>query len=92
MLEAFKLLYNKKGEKRTLYSLRHTYATFRLEDEVSVHLLAKQMGTSTQMIDQHYGQTRGRLVAPEITKSSSQRTIPTSLVDELYQDQSVEEE
>ena len=92
MLEAFKLLYDKNGEKRTLYSLRHTYATFRLEDEVSVHLLAKQMGTSTQMIDQHYGQTKGKMVAPELTKSSSQRTIPTSLVDELYQDTVIEEE
>lgn len=92
MLEAFQLLYDKNGEKRTLYSLRHTYATFRLEDEVSVHLLARQMGTSTQMIDQHYGQTRGIMVAPELTKSSSQRTIPTSLVDELYQEKVKEEE
>ena len=80
------------GGKRTIYSLRHFYATQRLQEEVSPYLLAKQMGTSTQMIDQHYGQTKGIMVAPEITKSSSQRTIPTSLVDELYQDTSVEEE
>lgn len=40
---------------RTLYSLRHTYATFALvKDKMSIHTLAKQMGTSTAMIEKHY--------------------------------------
>jgi integrase len=43
------------GKERVLYSLRHTYATIALErDKVPVHTLAKQMGTSVKMIEQHY--------------------------------------
>lgn len=45
---------DKHGDKRTLYSLRHTYATSKLMFGISIHVLAKQMGTSVQMIEQHY--------------------------------------
>jgi integrase len=43
-------------EKRTLYSLRHTYAHMSiLNESMDVYTLAKQMGTSVKMIEQHYG-------------------------------------
>lgn len=42
---------------RTIYSLRHFYATQRLEHETSPFLLAKQMGTSVEMLEKFYGQT-----------------------------------
>jgi hypothetical protein len=43
------------GKERVLYSLRHNYATVALEqDKVPVHSLAKQMGTSVKMNEQHY--------------------------------------
>jgi len=43
-------------EKRTLYSLRHTYAHFALlKERMDVYTLAKQMGTSVKMIEMHYG-------------------------------------
>jgi integrase len=43
-------------EKRTLYSLRHTYAHLSiLSESMDVYTLAKQMGTSVKMIEQHYG-------------------------------------
>ena len=43
------------NKKRVLYSLRHTYATLALtNDNVPIHTLAKQMGTSTTMIEKHY--------------------------------------
>lgn len=43
------------GDKRSFYSLRHTYATFRLTHEgTAIHTLAKHMGTSVQMIEKHY--------------------------------------
>jgi len=42
--------------KRSLYSLRHTYAHFSILNEtMDVYTLAKQMGTSVKMIEQHYG-------------------------------------
>jgi integrase len=43
-------------EKRSLYSLRHTYAHAAiLDDKMDVYTLAKQMGTSVKMIELHYG-------------------------------------
>ena len=45
----------KTGKERVFYSLRHTYATLALTyDSVPIHTLAKQMGTSVGMIEQHY--------------------------------------
>jgi len=42
-------------QRHVLYSLRHTYATMALtHDKVAIHTLAKQMGTSIVMIEQHY--------------------------------------
>lgn len=42
------------GKFRSLYSLRHTYATFALTEGIDIHTLAKQMGTSIAMIERHY--------------------------------------
>lgn len=47
----------RNGMARTIYSLRHFYATKRLENEASPFLLAKQMGTSIEMLEKFYGQT-----------------------------------
>jgi integrase len=40
--------------KRSLYSLRHTYITNQILDRVPLDILAKQVGTSIAMIEQHY--------------------------------------
>jgi integrase len=50
------------GKDRTLYSLRHTYATFALTRHgADIHALAKQMGTSVLMIERHYSHLTPRL-------------------------------
>jgi len=50
------------GQQRTLYSLRHTYATLALlNDGMDVHTLARQMGTSIMMIERHYSHLTPRL-------------------------------
>ena len=50
------------GQQRTLYSLRHTYATLALlNDGMDVHTLARQMGTSIAMIEKHYSHLTPRL-------------------------------
>lgn len=68
--QTFKLLMNqtglltcpRTGQDRTLYSLRHTYATFALlNDGMDVHTLAVQMGTSIGMIERHYSHLTPRL-------------------------------
>ena len=47
------------GKYRTLYSLRHTYATMRI-NEVPVYQLAVNMGTSVDMIERYYSHARTR--------------------------------
>jgi integrase len=49
------LLVSASGKRRSTYCFRHTYATFRLSEGVDVYFLSKQMGTSVQMIEDHYG-------------------------------------
>ena len=42
------------GKERSLYSLRHYYATQRLLENIPIHDLSEQMGTSVLMITKHY--------------------------------------
>jgi len=49
------LLKDANGHNRTLYSLRHTYATLELlRANTDIHTLAKQMGNSASVIERHY--------------------------------------
>lgn len=49
------LLNDVNGARRSLYSLRHTYATFQiLYGKLDLHTLAKNMGTSIAMLERHY--------------------------------------
>jgi integrase len=59
------------GNKRTIYSLRHTYATFRLQEGVHQFVLAKNMGTSVAMLEKHYGHTSNVASAAELTKGGN---------------------
>lgn len=60
------------GQRRTIYSLRHTYATFRLREGTHHFHLAQNLGTSVKMLEEYYGHVRSRDVAEELTKMSSQ--------------------
>lgn len=58
---------NAEGEQRTLYSLRHTYATLELiENKIDIHTLAKQMGNSAAMIERHYSKLTPTMVAEKL--------------------------
>ena len=46
-------------DRRTPYSMRHTYAAFSLAAGVGVFALARRMGTSVDMIDETYGHLVG---------------------------------
>lgn len=48
------LLNDSFGDPRTLYSLRHTYASRRRLEGISFDDLSVQMGTSVKMLEQHY--------------------------------------
>jgi integrase len=56
------------NQNRTLYSLRHTYATCALlNDGMDIHALAIQMGTSIGMIERHYSHLTPRLKKDMLT-------------------------
>lgn len=66
LLEKCDLRVSKSGEYRTIYSLRHTYATQRI-NEVSVYQLSVNMGTSVKMIEEFY--SHAKVKDPEFAKS-----------------------
>jgi integrase len=55
------------GSERTLYSLRHYFATQALLRGEQDHIVARWMGTSPQMIDRHYSKVKLRMKAAELT-------------------------
>lgn len=57
------------GRFRTIYSLRHTYATFRLHEGVNHYVLSRNMGTSVKMLEDYYGHTSNVTMSDELTKS-----------------------
>ena len=57
LLELAGLTIDSKGNRHTIYSLRHTYATLRLQHGTNVYWLKKNMGTTVDMIERHSGQT-----------------------------------
>lgn len=65
--------HDSRGRPRTLYSLRHTYATNSLQHKVNHYALAKNMGTSVAMIEQFYGHTSNVAAADELTKRVPRR-------------------
>ena len=73
-----------KGEKRSLYSLRHFYATQRLSEEVSPFLLGIQMDTSIEMLERFYGHVVTSIVANEVTKTKVNRDHPLLEVETDY--------
>jgi integrase len=65
-MEESGLLEDHTGRKRTLYSLRHTYATFALAEGIDIHTLARQMGTSVGMIERHYSKLTPMMSAEKL--------------------------
>ena len=55
LLAAIKLSENRDKEKYTLYSLRHFYAVMMIRRGIPVFDIARNMGTSVQIIEKYYG-------------------------------------
>ena len=69
------LQYDKDGNKRVPYSLRHTYVTMRLREGVNIYQLSNNIGSSVEMIENFYGKKRNKdpLNVTELTKSSMKK-------------------
>ena len=63
------LLKDADGQNRTLYSLRHTYATLELlRASTDIHTLAKQMGNSASVIERHYSKLTATMAADRLSR------------------------
>ena len=60
------LRWNHTNQSRTLYSLRHSYATIELLAETDIHTLARQMGTSVRMLEAHYSKLTATMAADKL--------------------------
>ena len=67
LLKKADLLKDRRDEVRTLYSLRHTYATFQILGGVDYHALSKNMGTSISMLEKHYSHLTPTFAAKQLT-------------------------
>lgn len=54
VLEACDLKTDREGNKRSAYSLRHTYICLRLLEGADIYQIAKNCRTSVEMIEKHY--------------------------------------
>ncbi|MEI9933248.1 MAG: tyrosine-type recombinase/integrase [Rhizomicrobium sp.] len=66
VLTKLKLLTDRWGKRRTVYSLRHFYCTQSLLSGVPIHVLAKNMGTSIAYIEKHYSHVLTLMQAKEL--------------------------
>ena len=61
------LLVDGEGQNRTLYSLRHTYATLELlNHKTDINTLSKQMGNSAAMLEKHYSKLTATMAADRL--------------------------
>jgi integrase len=77
-LTKYGLLKDKEDQIRTLYSLRHTYATTQLRNGVTWDDLAIQMGTSRAMLERHYSKFKVEDRAADFSGLSEKRKIRAS--------------
>jgi integrase len=54
LLGELELKFDREGQRRTFYSLRHTYICFRLMEGADVYQIAKNCRTSVKMIEDFY--------------------------------------
>ena len=74
MLKYCEIPIAKEGMNRTIYSLRHFYGTQRLRGNINPYILAKNMGTSVEMIEKFYG----HILTPDIVSSIKKTTSQSS--------------
>ena len=68
VLRNLDFLRDAEGNRRSLYSLRHSYITDRLSANTPVDKLATNAGTSIHQIERHYGHVLIENHAAELAK------------------------
>jgi len=79
ILEELGLKIDRQGNRRTLYSLRHSYISFRLLEGADIYQIAKNCRTSVEMIEKHYAvHLKNHLDAAAINVRKSKSLSPRS--------------
>ena len=70
-----------EGNKRRTYSLRHSYITWQLMRGLSTEKIAKQVGTSAEMIERHYSHITPSMFAHELAGRNKDYIEAPSVID-----------
>lgn len=65
--------FEREGDRRTIYSRRHTCASCR--DGANCSVLARNRGASVKLMEQYCGHTSNRAMAEELTKRRARRRV-----------------
>jgi integrase len=81
ILDEVGLKFDREGNRRTAYSLRHTYVCFRLMEGADIYQIAKNCRTSVEMIEKYYAshiKTSLDAAAINVRRPREARGYPTS--------------
>ena len=82
ILEELGLKIDRNGNRRTLYSLRHSYISFRLLEGADIYQIAKNCRTSVEMIEKHYAvHLKNTIDAAAINVRKARRIAPKDIRD-----------
>jgi integrase len=76
ILEEQNLKFDREGQRRTFYSLRHTYICLRLMEGADVYQVAKNCRTSVQMIEEFYASHIKNMVDASNLNVRRSRSMP----------------
>ena len=74
-------LKNHPDGARTLYSLRHTYITWKILEGANLSVLATQCGTSVEMIERHYKHLQPLMYAEQFANIPDDSELTASEID-----------
>jgi integrase len=83
VLKEIDLKFDRLGQRRAAYSLRHTYISFRLIEGADIYQVAKNCRTSVEMIEKHYAaHIKNRLdtAAINVTKARTRKQSSVPIV------------
>ena len=87
ILDEEKLKFDREGQRRTAYSLRHTYICFRLMEGADIYQIAKNCRTSVEMIEKYYAShIKTSLDAAAINVRKPRRRKSSKMIAEALED------
>jgi integrase len=80
ILDELDLKFDREGNRRTAYSLRHTYISMRLMEGADIYQVAKNCRTSVEMIEKYYASHIKNMIdasAINVRRSQAERKVET---------------